>query len=155
VSDFEARWRRLAIVAGRHAVDDGRVEAGNSARIDARTAAAIAARSRTQHREFEASDLRGLVLAASLFCACLPVLAWSAKRLGLVEPITAAVHDLTQLARCAPATSFIPPPPALAEVDLASVTELAPEFTARPGLELLNFLGDWLERKPPTAEISR
>jgi hypothetical protein len=155
MSDFLVRWRQLASAARRHEQDSGATAAQTSGHIDSGRAAAIAARALAESRGLEVSDLRGLVLAASLFCACLLGLTWSAKRFGFEASIAAAAHDLTQLARCAPATSFIPAPPGLARIGLTSLSELEPKRAVRSGAELFDFLDDWLAQEPPTAEISR
>lgn len=113
MSGFDARWRDLASAARLAEHEHG----AGDARIDARTAAAIAARARREQRAPEVSNLRGLVIAAALFAAALPVLGWGAHELGLLAPLAGAARDLGELARSAPPTSFIPPPPTVPDLE--------------------------------------
>ena len=152
MSGFDARWKELAGAARRHERDS---PARNGERVDTRTAAAIASRARPDNREFALSDLRGMVIAASLCCACLSSLAWSANRFGYTLSVDSAPHDLARITQRVPATNFIPPPPGLAEIGLASLPELDSEFAVRPGVAFLDFLDDWLAPEPTTTEISR
>jgi hypothetical protein len=145
MSDFDARWRRLAQAA--------RSDDPTGGRIDARTAAAIAARARHGLRAPETSNLRALVAAAALFAASLPLLGWSAERLGLLAGVADVARDLGELARSAPATSFIPPPPRPTELGLPA--DLEPKLAFERGAALLRSLDDWLAPHPTTPEIFR
>jgi hypothetical protein len=151
MSSFDDRWLRLIEAARRAGADPAgpRIEDSRAARI------ALIAREHARRRARAMHEARGLALAAGVFLVFIAGLLWSARAFDFGPSLGDVGHEIASLARRAPNTSFIPPPPRPADFALPMLAQFEPKLADWPGARILTSIDDWFTLPHSSAESSQ